>query len=252
MIVLSKIVTALVLPPGLFVLGIFLCLVFRRRRAATGMLAGLAVLVYALSLGPVKDLLLLPLENRHPALSGSFTAPGGTDFVVVLGGGTVAGSPEEGGKDSLGGETMKRVVHGFLLASRFGLPLVFSGGRVFDRGQEPEAETAARFLAELGMERSRVLKEEESRNTWENARFGGKTYGAKRVILVTSAYHMPRSVWCFEKNGIAVFPAPVDYHADRGARLVAADFLPSMHALKESYLALHEYLGLLSYKAIHR
>jgi len=252
MMLLSKIVTALVLPPGLFVLGIFLCLAFLRRRGAKGLLAILAVLLYALSLGPVKDLLLLPLEDRHPSPPASFTAPGDVDFVVVLGGGTVVGSPDEGGRDSLRGETMKRVIHGFRLASSFGLPLVFSGGRVFDRDQEPEAAAAARFLVRLGMERGRILEEGESRNTWENALFVGKTYGAKRVILVTSAYHMPRSVWCFERNGIAVVPAPADFRADRGASLVIADLLPSMHALEESYLALHEYLGILSYKAVHR
>lgn len=251
MILLSKLFTVLVLPPGLIVLGLFLALAFRRKRAGKAVLTVLAALVYALSLGPVSNLLLLPLENRYPALSGSFAAPGDTDFVVVLGGGSVAGSPEEGGRDSLSGDAVKRALHGFRIASRFGLPLVFSGGRVFDRGQEPEAKAAARFLAGLGMERKRILEEGESRNTWQNARFVKETFGAKRVILVTSAYHMPRSVWCFEKNGIAVIAAPADYHADRGLAFAPADFLPSMHALEESYLALHEYLGILSYKVVY-
>lgn len=251
MLIFSKIFTVFVLPPGCFILGIVVCLVFYKRKAARTLLAGLTVCLFLLSLGPVKDLLFLPLENCYPPLSKNFTSPGDVDFIVVLGGGSVAGSPEEYGKDSLSSEALKRALYGYRLASSYGLPLIFSGGKVFDQGQETEADAAARALIGLGLDERRVLKETSSRNTWENARRVAEVYRAKRVLLVTSAYHMPRSVWCFEKNGVKVFPAPTDYHVSRGIFFAITDFLPSMHALRDSYVALHEYIGLLSYRLLY-
>ena len=251
MLLFSKLVTVAVLPPGCFLLGIAVCLVFYRKKAARILLAALGGLLLLLSLAPVKDLLILPLENSYPALPQGYSAPGDVDFVVVLGGGSIAGSPEEYGKDSLTSEALKRALYGYRLASRYGLPLIFSGGKVFDLGQESEADAAARALIGLGFDEKRVLKESASRNTWENARLVKENYRAKKVLLVTSAYHMPRSVYCFEKNGIKAIPAPTDYHVSRGISIAFMDLFPSMFALRDSYVALHEYIGFLSYRLLH-
>jgi uncharacterized SAM-binding protein YcdF (DUF218 family) len=63
---------------------------------------------------------------------------------------------------------------------------------------------------------------------------------------------MPRSVFCFEQNGISVIPAPTDYKCARGQRYDIFSFLPSMDSLGNAHLALHEYVGLLFYRLIYR
>ena len=93
--------------------------------------------------------------------------------------------------------------------------------------------------------------ETNSRNTWENARETMKL-GYEKVVLVTSAYHIKRSVYCFNRQGVSVIAAPTDYKCDRGYNYDFFSFLPSISCLNNSYLALHEYVGLLIYRIIYR
>lgn len=252
MFTLSKAVTFALLPPGLFVLLLaagLVCLAVRRGRAAAALFSVSLALCVALSSRPVADALILPLEDRYPVFSTDATAGaarGVYGAVVVLGGGSVDRSPEEGGHASLWTESEKRLVYGERLARKLGLPLIYSGGRVF-RGAEVEAEAdaARRFLSEEGYGGSTGF-DDESRTTRENALFVKRKFGLESVILVTSAYHMPRAVLSFVRAGMKVLPAPTDYKVDRSG-YVAADYFPSMKAFQISWQALHEYLGLAGY-----
>jgi uncharacterized SAM-binding protein YcdF (DUF218 family) len=244
MVFVSKVCTALFLPPGCIISGlVFFAVFFPRRRGPVMLLA--AGIVYLLSVEPVKDLLLKPLEDAYPPFAGGAD---GSEALVVLGGGGVQASPEAGGGDTLSGAALKRLVYAFGLRDSFTGPYLAAGGRVFDRGQEAEAEAAFRLLVSLGLPSSRVLKETESGNTWENAKNTARLFGFKRNILVTSAYHMRRSVFCFENNGFSVIPAPADYLCSRASRRDVFSFLPSHEAFSGVYTALHEYLGLLYYR----
>ena len=268
MVFISKLVTALLLPPGCIIILLFLITLFipRRYKFFTGLLT---LFIYLLSIEPVADKFLLPIEDTCPPLAANETGHE-PEAIVVLGGGTVQNSPEtsaaaqrtlsllgrgstpETGKgDTLSPDALKRAVHAFALQKDFYLPIVFSGGRVFDYGQEPEAVTAARVFALFGLPSNRIIAETKSRNTWENARETSKL-GFKCVILVTSAYHMPRSVFCFENNGISVIPSPTDYKCDRGRRYGFFSFMPSMSSMQLTYLALHEYIGLWSYRILYQ
>jgi uncharacterized SAM-binding protein YcdF (DUF218 family) len=249
MVFFSKIFTVFALPPGCIILGLFIfAAFFLRRRANKCIAAGIGAVLYLLSVEPVQDLLLFPLENRYPPLSGE--APG-AQAIVVLGGGTVQASPEAGeGRDSLSAHSLKRLVYAFGLRDRYPAVYILSGGKVFDYGQETEADVAARFLVSLGLPPERVKTETESRNTWQNAR-SAAGFGYRKVVLVTSAWHMPRSVFCFEKNGISVIPAPTDYYCARNSKYDLLSFLPSMGAFLGTTTALHEYLGILSYRILY-
>jgi uncharacterized SAM-binding protein YcdF (DUF218 family) len=214
----------------------------------------MALGLHLFSIEPVKDLLLMPLEDALPALAREsvFPGEGGPEAVVVLGGGLVQSSPEaEGGRDTLSASTLKRVLSAKSLADRFSLPIVFAGGKVFDYGQEDEADVASRVLAALGLPPRRFFAEKESRNTWENARNAASLFGYRKVILVTSAWHMRRSVSAFEENGVSVIPAPTDYLCDRNSPYDILSFLPSLGALSGTYTALHEYMGLLYYRLVY-
>jgi uncharacterized SAM-binding protein YcdF (DUF218 family) len=252
MVVISQLFTVFVLPPGciIAVLAVITFFILRRYKIP---LALITALLYLLSIEPVADLLLRPLEDAYPPLPNlSGTHPKKALALVVLGGGTVQGSPETGsGMDTLASDAMKRAVYAFTLRDDFYGPYIFSGGKVFDYDQESEAATAGRLWTSLGLHRGRFMLETNSRNTWENAKETAR-FGYKQIILVTSAYHMPRSVFCFERNGMTVIPAPTDYKCERGKRYDFFSFMPAMKSLYKSYLALHEYIGLLSYRLIHQ
>jgi uncharacterized SAM-binding protein YcdF (DUF218 family) len=252
MVVISQLFTAFVLPPGciIAVLAAITFFISRRYKIA---LALVTALLYLLSIEPVADLLLRPLEDAYPPLANLNGAPPKKSLaLVVLGGGTVQGSPEAGlAMDTLASDAMKRAVYAFTLRNDFHGPYIFSGGKVFDYGQEAEAATAGRLWTSLGLHRGRFIMESNSRNTWENARETAR-FGYKQIILVTSAYHTPRSVFCFEQNGMTVIPAPTDYKCEQGKRYGFFSFMPSMQSLYKSYLALHEYIGIFSYRLMYR
>lgn len=82
-------------------------------------------------------------------------------------------------------------------------------------GNDFEVKTAKKVFQALGIDPSRVLFEEGSKNTKENAAQSAKLLNpnsSEKWLLVTSAYHMPRSVGLFRKAGFNVIPYPVDYH----------------------------------------
>ena len=249
MIFISKLFTAFFLPPGFFIIALLILVFFVPRRIKF-VLGAITVLLYLVSIQPVSDALLRPLEDAFPPLSAELneTWP---QAIVVLGGGTIQNSPEAGTGDTLSSDAKKRAVYAFTLRYRFPVPVFFSGGIVFNHDQESEAATAGKLFESLGLPYERILLEEKSRNTWENARETAKL-GIERAILVTSAYHMRRSVHCFTRNNITVIPAPTDYKIQRGRRYTLLSFLPSMNSFNNTFLALHEYIGLVYYTIAYR
>jgi len=250
MIFISKLFTVLLLPPGCFFLGLILLIFFVPRRFKYFMVL-ITLFFYVLSIQPVSDFLLKPLEDAYPPLSAEASGDW-PQAIVVLGGGTIQGSPEAGtGRDTLSSDAMKRAVYAFTLRDIFPVPIIFSGGKVFEYDQEAEAVAAGRLYESLGLPPEQFIAETESRNTWENAVETAKL-GIERAILVTSAYHIKRGIYCFENNGITVIPAPTDYKCDRIRKYDFLSFLPSNGALNNTYIALHEYIGLLYYIIIYR
>jgi len=250
MVVLSAVITILFLSPLVFVL---LCAVgvllvgIHNRRAAIWLLSSTFAALLALSLGPVRDLLISPLESRYPPFP---VEPPPVGAIVILGSGVLDGAPDEGGGGALSQEGLKRVVYGLRLYRSLGAPIVVSGGRVWNTQEETEAGAAATLLARLGVPEGIVMKEDKSRTTWENAREVAGVLAARkiaRVALVTSAYHMPRAMLAFSRAGISCVPAPTDYRVSRGKISLAAA-LPSFASLSASFASLREYLGLIQYR----
>jgi uncharacterized SAM-binding protein YcdF (DUF218 family) len=248
-----KVIQALLLPPGLLlllvVLAVALAAAGKKRLALVLTCAGCS-LVFLMSISPVSDLLLRPVEGRYPPLDPAAETAFHAEAVVLLGGGL---TPEGVGKSrgaALSQSAMRRTVYAARLARRLGLPVIASGGRVVpDPAREAEAAVAARMLEELGVPPKMILQEAESRTTWENALRIRDTYGPRRVLLVTSASHMPRAVACFQRLGIAVLPAPTDYLSKGSAYFL--DWLPAADALEGSLTALREYVGIVAYRALY-
>lgn len=121
--------------------------------------------------------------------------------------------------------------------------LVVSGGDAFRNGV-PEADAYATVLQALGVDRSDLLLESRSMNTWQNAQFVRpmlNTYAPQRVVLVSSALHLRRAQLYFTHFGIDAMPVRGDY-AD-----VRLSWLPNAWNVRLTDVALHEYVGVLTY-----
>ena len=210
--------------------------------------AGAAFLILMLSSwSSLGALLLGPLEERfqRPA-----NLPAAVDGIVVLGGGL------EGAINlARGGYEMNRsgdrFVEAAILARRFPTARVLiSGGTgtVFLKG-EGDADTAPRLLAGLGVAPERLMLENRSRNTAENAQFAkdmANPQPGETWLLVTSAYHMPRSMGLFRKVGFPVVAWPTDYRTS-GREGVGFATDNEIDSLQNTTIAIREWVGLVAY-----
>jgi uncharacterized SAM-binding protein YcdF (DUF218 family) len=196
---------------------VVLALLRQRRRLAQWLASALLAFVLVMSVFPLGDLLLQPLEQTYPAQPPLKDVDG----IIILGGSEEARASAYWEQVQLN-EAGERYTSALALARRFPeARLVFTGGsgalRDFAGAEALEADVAVRFFTGLGIAPQRLLVEGRSRNTAENARLSlalaspapGETW-----VLVTSAFHMPRAVHSFEAAGwTGVVPWPVDYRS---------------------------------------
>lgn len=223
-----------------------LALSWLRRRWISRGLIGLALLMLFLcGFTTFGYVLITPLEQRfeRPA------EPADVDGIVVLGGGM------DGEVNSVRGgfelnRSGDRFVEALRLAQRHpNARIVIAGGPAALVQQEPEALAGKRFFEAFGIAPDRILMDDQSRNTEENAQFAKQLAGAtgdQTWLLVTSAFHMPRAVGLFRKADFAVIPWPADYLAS-GAEGVRIKPDQSPENLAVSSIALREWTGLLGY-----
>jgi uncharacterized SAM-binding protein YcdF (DUF218 family) len=161
------------------------------------------------------------------------------DAIVILGGGAYnTGILKE--------DSTKRLLTGFVLHKQTDLPIILSGGASI--GALPEAEVMKELLLTLGVNKGKIYTDVNSKDTEENAQEVKKLCGrlrCKRIVLVSSAYHMKRAVLTFQKAGLDVVPYPTDFKRDMRYNLYS--LLPKMGVFADSYKALREYLGLVWY-----
>ncbi len=242
---LKKTLTLFLLPPGIFLV-LLVAGMFLVKRRFRSFLFSLFLLLYLLSIEPTKDLLLLPLENRYPVPSWSEIQR--VDAIVVLGGGVLENAPDMDGQGALSGDSLVRVVTGYRLYTRVKKPIIVAGGNVF--GSRPEAEVSRDTLYRLGVKQEFVVVETKSKDTNENALFVSaicKKRNWNRIVLVTSAYHMKRSLMLFGRFFNDIVPCPTDYKTLRRGYGYWS-FLPDAGSLADTAVAVKEYLGIIFYK----
>lgn len=238
---LKDLLVILLLPPANGLLLICLAGFWRRRRWAFGLATFGTALLVLQSLPPVAGALMASLEDRAgPVLQDT----AGAQAIVVLGSGLDLKAPEYSG-DTAGERTLLRLRYGALLAKRFDLPLLVTGGP-----PKNATLTEAAVMADI-LEREFTVKarwqEGESRNTAENASKSAailRDAGVRRIVLVTQAFHMPRAVRLFRAAGLEVVPAPTQFKSAGRSSFGPLDLLPQSQALRNSYFALHEWLGI--------
>lgn len=253
---LSKLLPPLIYPLGLASLLLILALVVLGRRPALGRaLVGAALAVLLLSSnGWVAARVVRSLEWQNLPPADLPTA----DAIVVLGGALKPPVPPRPWVDV--SEEGDRVLHGAQLYLAGKAPLVvFSGGRITWRdGAASESEDMAALAMALGVPARAILQDPTSLNTHENAVNVRQILEANelgKVLLVTSAMHMPRSLRVFQRQGIDVIPAPTDFlvpfpqpdaaEATWQGKLLAS--LPDAVPLRQCTRAIKEYVGLVVY-----
>lgn len=249
-VLLTKIVTALVLPPGGNLLLGVAGLAFWRRAKSLAILLLIAsfITLYIFSIPKVGDALFEALESFPSRLPGAALAED-VGAIVVLAGGRNGNAPEYGG-ETIAFPSLVRLRYGARLQRATGLPLLISGGRVFE--VEPTSE-AALIKDVLETELSVPVRwlEERSRNTAENASYTAELLRKESIaaiILVTHAAHMPRATEAFEGQGVRVYAAPTGRRTGHRTSASVLDWLPSSGALDRSRVALHEFLGRIWYR----
>jgi uncharacterized SAM-binding protein YcdF (DUF218 family) len=233
----------------ILVLGLFCLWATKMQRLGKILVTLGTMFLLLLSLSFTSAKLLTPLEGRFPALLHPETMAwqGSADaaspkWIVVLGGGHVS-DPRLPVNSQISQAALGRVVEGVRLYKAIpGSKLLLSGGGVYDPA--PEADVMARIAVLLGVKPQDITLERDSRDTEEEAVLIAKMVGAQKIILVTSAAHMPRSVALFKKQGLQPIPAPADFLARESQGLDPAIFFPRAGALKQVESAWHEYLGL--------
>jgi uncharacterized SAM-binding protein YcdF (DUF218 family) len=249
--VLSKTIGIMLLPTNFLIgIGVLGALLLATRFASAGrkLLIASVMLLAICAFSPLGYLLLDPLEQRFPPWDAARGAPAG---IVVLGGSIDADVSAAHGVAVIAGAA-NRILASAVLAHRYpNARIIFSGGSPSLRSDAREADYAASLFESLGISKERLIIERRSRNTQENAEFSKAIAAPKageRWLLVTSAYHMPRSIGLFRKAGFAVEAYPVDWRVGGREDLLRLTAF-SVDGLDRADVGLREWMGLTAYWA---
>ena len=255
-IYLSKLLPLLIYPLGLacvLMVGALVTLWKRPRWAAVAISLALIFLLVGGNSWAARYLVRsLEWQNLPNALPNA-------DAIVVLGGATrPATFPRQSVELNEGGD---RVFYAALLYQQQKAPLIIlSGGQIeWLGGSSAESKAMATILQQIGIPASAIIEEPLSRNTYENAVNVKKILtnrGIGRVLLVTSAMHMPRSLLIFKRQGITAIAAPTDFLVSNyelqelgitpQSKLLS--LLPDANELEHFTSAVKEYVGLVVYR----
>jgi uncharacterized SAM-binding protein YcdF (DUF218 family) len=223
----------------------------RHARLARAAAIGAILLLMVFALTPASLALIGVLEDRYPEPPADMAAPYG---IIILGG-AVNGGLSEARRQVVFDEG-ERAVEAAILAARYpDARVVYTGASGFLLSPDNfEAVAVRRLLTELGVADARITIEDRARNTDDNARFTAALVHPQpdqRWLLVTSAFHMPRSMGLFEKAGFNVVAYPVAFRTAGPGTSLWWEFDPARN-LRTFEIAMKEYIGLAMYRATGR
>lgn len=212
---------------------------------------GVAIVLCAISFLPIGEIMMGALEDRFQPPA---TIPENIEGVIVLGGAIESDISADRNAVAFNAAAERLTQMIPLLAEHPKWKMIFTSGSGYVLDQtHREADVAKRFFQEMGLANGERIFERNSRNTYENAVEVAKLIPAPRGkpwLLVTSAFHMPRSMGTFRKAGLNVIAYPVDY---RTMRSRALRFSPGLFYSAESLQpATKEWAGLIAYYLMGR
>lgn len=252
---LSKLLPLFFYPLGLtcIILLVALVMLWKRPRIAALCIALTLILLLTTGNGWVARYLVRSLEWQH--------RPAGipnAEAIVVLGGATKSAFPPRPTVDL--NEQGDRVIYAAQLYLQKKAPIIIlSGGRIDWKGSgASESADMATVLTSIGIPKEAIIQEPDSLNTIQNAvnvRKILESRGIRRVLLVTSAIHMPRSFLIFQRQKIDAIPAPTDFLVTEGElqelssspKAAILNLLPDVDNLRLFTSAFKEYVGIIIY-----
>lgn len=255
MFAFSKVVGWLLNPVSLAIILIVLSVVaaiFRFRK--TGILFGIGTALWLIIVlySPLATWLIRPLEQQFEKveIGGDFSG------IIVIGGGIESDiSASLNHIEFAAGAD--RLIQGIVLAKKFpDVKVIYTSGTGrLEEDAMRSADIAGDFILQNGIDKSRIILERNSRNTFENVEFTKKILGREatngKYVVITSAFHMPRTIGIFRAQGVKVIPYPVDYRTINNDKLVDPSRSPMDNFVNMS-IALREWSGLVSYYLIGR
>jgi uncharacterized SAM-binding protein YcdF (DUF218 family) len=255
---LSKLIPLFVYPVGLVCIFLVAALILRKRpRWQTTLIVLSLVVLFVGGNRFISMALCRSLEWQYLP-SGEIPK---ADVIVVLGGGTEAAEqPRPMVELNSAGD---RVLYGAELFLQGKAPnILLSGGNItwMDGKASTPAYEMSQIMHMMGVPDSALWLQDQSQNTYEDAAFSAKILrekGITRIILVTSAQHMPRSVALFKKQGFEVIPAPVDFRVTQESwnNLFEANLadqlvglFPTVSNISGTSSAMKEYIGFWVYR----
>ena len=245
MIYINKILPIIFSPLGLVI--IFLCYGILRKKILPSIIA--LMLLILLSLPIVSGKLTKILEQNYtPVLPNTIET---ADAIVVLSG-MVRSIKKENRIHYEFSDAVDRIIGGVeLLKLNKAQKIILTNGKLPWSIGLPEGEYLADFLKSQGINPSKILLTEIVQNTNDEAKAISKMLPkSSKIILVTSAFHMPRAVTVFQNQNLNVIPYAVDFRSTTG-KLDILDYLPQSNAFNDSNLYFREMIGRAFYAIIY-
>ncbi len=243
MILLIKIISSFLIPPGiLIILSFFIYLLAKSRLIKIISLIAI-VIIYFLSTFFGLYFLSYPLENAYsvPSITEDPSA-----ITIVLSGGMTY----HDGIPYLSRATFRRLYTGFKTIRKTKGKILISGGKIFSNESIASADLMEKRLIEFGIPKNRILVQDNSKNTYQDAVYSKellKKYKFDKVYLVTSAMHMKRSLDIFKKifKNTKIIAVPSDFIVDEHVNIL--QFFPDFGVFFINSFAIHEILGKIWY-----
>lgn len=245
MLYLIKSIYIWILPPGIFIVALLLLAVYllRVQRRAALITALLALILYICSTEYFGGMLIRSLEHQYyPPEEVK------ADVIVLLGGGAVSDIENVGVKGHLRAGAATRTLTAARIARLYKLPIIYTGGSTYASSAD-ESAIVAKAMSDLGIPESDLLLESASLNTTQsvrNIKIMLAEQGYQYPLVVTSAYHMPRSMEIFRLNDIAALAYPTNYLTEHSLMVSGNMFFPSVAGLDMTAIFIRECLGILS------
>jgi len=249
MFIVKKILTPFLLPPGIFIIFLIFTGVWslHKKKWKAGIVALIfGCFMWALSITPVSDAMIRGLESEYDIPK---NVKG--DVIILLGRGVCEKAPDLTGMGAPSDMYLTRIITAVRLQKNLNIPVIVSGAEGLE-DKAVEDHIIKRFLTDLGVPAGKIILEDKSRDTFENAQFTQKIcarLGFTDPILITSAYHLKRSTMIFKKVGLKVLPFPAGFISWQGKDYRWKSYLPGNFSTAS--LAIKEYLGLVFYKFVY-
>jgi len=223
---LKKMLSVAVMPWSIGIILLLLALLFlyfNKTKKAKKSLSIAILWMLLISWAPFANLMLKPLESMYPKLE---KIPNNIEYILLL-----------------GGDRDKRAWEALRLYHKIpNVKIITSGYSLHD--PISDAKKTAHKLMESGIPKERILMQEEAKTTFEEAQWMKKRLNKKPFILITAAYHMPRSMAIFKKAGLNAIAAPTDFNNPHEDGIIS---ILQSKQLEKTEHAWHEYVGLFVY-----